>query len=72
MPRLLLVHGISINQKLNDEGQVVGYFVAEFQDDLSNLQGAVDTACGLYCIDQGIVDGNGDPSAVKEGVGGAK
>lgn len=72
MPRLLVVHGISINQKLNDEGQVVGYFVAEFQEELSNLQGAIDTACGLYCIDQGIVDGNGDPSTGKGCVRSAK
>jgi hypothetical protein len=72
MPRFLLVHGISINQKLNDEGQVVGYFVAEFQEDLSNLQEAVNTACGLYCIDQGVVDGNGDPSTDKGYVRSAK
>lgn len=59
--RFINIHGVSINTKANDQGQPE-YFVSLFEEDLSNLQEAVDTACGLFCLQYGLIDNNGDPS----------
>lgn len=59
--RFLSLHGVSVNVKKEWRGNVSGYFVSNHEEDLSSLQGAVDTACGLFCIQYGIIDKEGDP-----------
>jgi hypothetical protein len=55
------VFGVSISQKLDVYGQGLGYFVAEFEEDLTSLDEAVAVAQGMFCIESGLVDENGDP-----------
>jgi hypothetical protein len=59
--RVLTVHGIAINQKQGDLGEPLGYFVASHEEDVGGLQDAVNTACGLFCIEHGFLNENGDP-----------
>jgi hypothetical protein len=62
------VCGVAVNMKLNDQGEVEGYFLAEFEEDLTSLDEATVVAKGLFCIESGLVDENGDPdiSMLKE------